>query len=65
MNEKLQRAYYIIGIIQRVSMVIVTLLLCGAAYKIYDMTLKFGVEIKDIHNLVDGISKMMHKSWFF
>ena len=65
MNDKLQRVYYIIGIIQRVSMMIVTLLLCGAAYKIYDMTLKFGVEIKDIHSLVNGINTMMHKSWFF
>ena len=41
MNERLQRIYYIIGIIQRVSMVIVTILMCGAAYKIYDLSVKY------------------------
>ena len=48
MNERLQRIYYIIGIIQRVSMVIVTILMCGAAYKIYDLSVKYGTEIKEI-----------------
>ena len=33
MNERLQKIYYIIGIIHRVSMVIVTILMCYAAYK--------------------------------
>ena len=65
MNEKLQRIYYIIGIIQRVSMVIVTILMCGAAYKIYDLSLRYGVEIKEIHKLMQDLYLLIHRSWIF
>jgi len=65
MNEKLQRAYYIIGIIQRISMMILTFIMIGAAYKIYDLSVKYGTEIKEIHKLVETIYQMLHKSWFF
>jgi len=65
MNDKLQRIYYIIGIIQRVSMVIVTILMCYAAYKIYDLSLSYGVEIKEIHQLVQNLYDMIHRSWLF
>lgn len=65
MNEKLQRIYYIIGIIQRISMVIVTILMCGAAYKIYDLSVKYGVEIKEIHKLMQDLYLIIHRSWIF
>jgi hypothetical protein len=65
MNEKLQRIYYIIGIIQRISMVILTFIMMGAAYKIYDLSLKYGTEIREIHQLVEKFYIMIHKSWFF
>jgi len=65
MNEKLQRIYYIIGIIQRVSMVILTFCMIGAAYKIYDLSLKYGNEIKEIHQLVQNLYDMIHRSWLF
>jgi len=65
MNEKLQRIYYIIGIIQRVSMVIVTILMCYAAYKIYDLSLSYGVEIKEIHKLMQDLYILIHRSWIF
>ena len=65
MNEKLQRIYYIIGIIQRFSMVIVTILMCGAAYKIYDLSVKYGTEIKEIHKLMQDLYLLIHRSWIF
>jgi len=64
-NEKLQRAYYIIGIIQRITMIILTFAMMGAAYKIYDLSIQYGVEIKEIHQLVVNLYNMIHKSWFF
>jgi len=65
MNDKLQRIYYIIGIIQRVSMVILTFCMIGAAYKIYNLSLKYGNEIKEIHQLVQNLYDMIHRSWLF
>jgi len=65
MNERLQRIYYIIGIIQRVSMVILTFAMIGAAYKIYNLSLKYGNEIKEIHQLVQNLYDMIHRSWLF
>lgn len=72
MNEKLQRIYYLIGIVQRIAMIIMTFCMMAAAYKIYALTLKYGalfdsygVEIKEIHRLVELIRVMLQKSWFF
>lgn len=72
MNEKLQRIYYIIGIIQRIGMIILTFCMIGAAYKIYGLSIKsleliqqYGIEIKEIHRIIETIRIMLHKSWFF
>jgi hypothetical protein len=72
MNEKLQKTYYIIGIIQRMLMMILTFCMIGAAYKIYDLSAKslfliqqYVIEIKEIHRLLEIIYTMLHKSWFF
>jgi hypothetical protein len=65
MNEKLQKTYYIIGIIQRISMVILTFCMIGAAYKIYDLSLKFSIEMKEIHQLVTNLYNIIHRSWLF
>jgi uncharacterized membrane protein YdfJ with MMPL/SSD domain len=65
MNDKLQKIYYIIGIIQRVTMIILTFAMMGAAYKIYNLSLQYGIEIKKIHQLVINIYNLIHKSWFF
>ena len=72
MNDKLQRIYYIIGIIQRITMIILTFSMIGAAYKIYKLSIqsyellqKYGNEIKDIHLLIETIKIMLHKSWLF
>ena len=65
MNDKLQRIYYIIGIIQRVSMVILTFAMIGAAYKIYDLSVKYGIEIKEIHKLIQNLYILIHRSWIF
>jgi len=65
MNDKLQKIYYIIGIIQRVSMVILTFAMIGAAYKIYNLSLKYGIEIKEIHKLMQDLYTLIHRSWIF
>ena len=65
MNDKLQKIYYIIGIIQRVSMVILTFCMMGAAYKIYDLSVKYGIEIKEIHKLMQDLYILIHRSWIF
>lgn len=65
MNEKFQKIYYIIGIIQRITMIILTLAMIGAAYKIYDLSLKYGIEIKEIHELVIKLHNLIKGSWFF
>jgi len=63
--DKLQKTYYIIGIIQRITMIILTFCMMGAAYKIYDLSLKYGIEINEIHQLVEKVYRLIDKSWFF
>lgn len=72
MNEKLQRIYYVIGIIQRIGMIVLTVAMILAAYKIYDLSLQsmtlmqtYGKEISGMHKSVDDLYKMIDKSWFF
>jgi uncharacterized membrane protein YdfJ with MMPL/SSD domain len=63
--DKLQKTYYIIGIIQRITMIILTFCMMGAAYKIYDLSVRYGIKINEIHLLIEKIYNMIHKSWFF
>jgi hypothetical protein len=65
MNDKLQRIYYIIGIIQRISMVVLTICMIGAAYKIYDLSLKYGDKLDKVYQLVEKLYNLIHKSWLF
>jgi hypothetical protein len=72
MNEKLQRIYYIIGIIQRIAMIIMTFGMMGVAYKIYNSMIQYGLlfalygkEIQSIQQKIELIRIMLDKSWFF
>jgi hypothetical protein len=65
MNEKLQKTYYIIGIIQRITMIFLTFAMMGAAYKIYNYLLTYGAEIKEMHILLENFYKLIDRSWFF
>lgn len=72
MNEKLQKIYYYIGIIQRLSMLLLTIIMIVASYKIYSLSVKtleiinqYGIDIKQIQDLVESIHTMLEKSWFF
>lgn len=65
MNEKLQKIYYIIGLIQGITMIILTICMMGAAYKIYDLSIKYGLEINEIHILIQKFYTLIEKSWFF
>jgi hypothetical protein len=37
----------------------------GAAYKIYDLSVKYGMEIKEIHKLMQDLYLLIHRSWIF
>ena len=72
MNEKLQKIYYILGIVQRITMIILTVCMMKVAYQIYDLLIQstvmlhmYGKDISDIHKIVDTIKMLMVKSWFF
>ena len=65
MNEKLQRWYYILGIAQRISMVILTFLIMGVAYKSISIMLDFHKEIIDLHTIISKLYNLIDKSWLF
>jgi hypothetical protein len=65
MNEKLQRTYYIIGIIQRITMIVLTFVMMIASYKIYDLSIRYGTQINQIQLLVEKVYNLIHKSWLF
>jgi hypothetical protein len=72
MNEKLQKIYYIIGIIQRIGMILLTVAIIGASYKIYSLSEKsmkimetYRTEISGMKTSVDNLYKLLDKSWFF
>jgi hypothetical protein len=65
MNEKLQRWYYILGIVQRISMVILTFLIMGVAYKSISIMLDFHKEIVDLHLIISKLYTLIDKSWLF
>jgi len=65
MNEKLQRAYYILGIIQRVSMVILTFLIAVVSYQAIAIMSQFQVQINDIQTIINKLYILIDKSWLF
>jgi hypothetical protein len=72
MNDKLQKIYYIIGIIQRILMILLTFSIYIGAYKIYKLSMQsltliqqYRIEIKEIHRIIEIIYQTLHKSWFF
>jgi len=65
MNEQLQKIYYLVGIIQRITMIILTLAMIGASYKIYELSIKYGIQINQIQEVITKLYKLIDKSWFF
>jgi succinate dehydrogenase hydrophobic anchor subunit len=65
MNEKLQRWYYILGIAQRVSMVILTFLIMGVAYKVLSLAGNFQITINELHDTVNKLYILIDRSWLF
>jgi len=63
--NNLEKAYHIVGIVQRVAMVILTFLMVGVSYKLLTILLNFQVEIKEIHRIVELFYKLVEKSWLF
>lgn len=65
MTSGLEKAYHIVGIVQRVAMVILTFLMVGVFYKILTLLLNLQIEIKEIHRLLELFYKLVDKSWLF
>lgn len=65
MTPGLEKAYHIVGIVQRVAMVILTFLMVGVSYKLLTILLNFQVEIKAIHDIVNKLYILLDKSWLF
>ena len=68
----LEKIYHIVGILQRIIMVILTFLMVGVAYHALSILIYFQLEIKEIHRLMETIYKLIEllyklldKSWFF
>ena len=65
MTPGLEKAYHIVGIVQRIAMVILTFLMVGVSYKLLTILLQFQIEIKEMHILLKLFYKLIDKSWFF
>ena len=65
MNEQFQKIYYLVGIIQRITMIILTLVMIGASYKIYELSIKYGIQINQIQEIITKLYKLIDRSWFF
>lgn len=61
----LEKAYHIVGIVQRVTMVILTFLMVGVCYKLLFILLNFQTEIKTILDIVNKLYILIDKSWLF
>ena len=61
----LEKAYHIVGIAQRVAMVILTFLMVGVFYKVLTILINLQFEIKEIHRIVELFYKLVDKSWLF
>jgi TRAP-type C4-dicarboxylate transport system permease small subunit len=65
MTPGLEKAYHIVGIIQKVAMAILTFLMVGVSYKLLTILLNFQSEIKEIHRLLELFYRLVDKSWLF
>jgi len=61
----LEKAYNIVGIVQRVAMVILTFLMVGVFYKVLTILINLQTELKDMHNLLNTFYNLIDKSWLF
>ena len=63
--NNLEKAYHIVGIVQRVAMVVLTFLMVGVCYKLLTILLNFQIELKEMHRVLDLFYKLIDKSWLF
>jgi hypothetical protein len=61
----LERAYNIVGIVQRVAMVVLTFLMVGVFYKVLTILINLQAELKAIHLLITTFYNLIDKSWMF
>ena len=61
----IEKLYNIIGIVQRIVMVILSIFSIFLAYKIIDMINKLVVEINQMYNAIKSLRILLYKSWWF
>jgi len=61
----IEKLYNIIGIVQRIVMVILSIFSIFLAYKIIDMINKLVVEINQMYNAIESLRILLYKSWWF
>jgi hypothetical protein len=61
----IEKLYNIIGIVQRIVMVILSIFSIFLAYKIIDMLTKLVVEINQMYIAIEALRQLLHKSWWF
>jgi len=61
----IEKLYNIIGIVQRIVMVILSIFSIFLAYKIIDMLTKLVVEINQMYIAIESLKILLHKSWWF
>ena len=61
----IEKLYNIIGIVQRIVMVILSIFSIFLAYKIIDMLTRLSVEINQMYIAIESLKILLHKSWWF
>ena len=61
----IEKLYNIIGIVQRIVMVIIGIFSIFLAYKIIDMLTRLSVEINQMYIAIESLKILLHKSWWF
>jgi len=61
----LERAYNVVGIVQRVAMVVLTFLMVGVFYKVLTILINLQMELKEMHLLITTFYNLIDRSWLF
>jgi len=61
----IEKLYNIIGIVQRIVMVILNIFFIFLAYKIIAIVTNLVIEINQMHASIDALRQLLQKSWWF
>ena len=61
----LERAYNVVGIVQRIAMAVLTFLMVCVFYKVLTILINLQAELKEMHILITTFYNLIDKSWMF